>query len=183
MRVRAAYISSLGTTTILVGASLFMLTVVSAIVGFRAWPGTVSGSGVQSVPLDPVAPLIRSASLARYTTAHEAARVKRAAAATHRRASTAGLVKAPSGRADVRGVGRAPVPLSPMVSSPRTVAPVGPTRPSPPVPDKQDDPPLPPAPDAVPDIPVSAPDAGAGGPDLTGLAGMLLSSAPPPPAR
>jgi hypothetical protein len=185
MRARAAYISSLGTTTILVGASLLMLTVVSAIVGFRGWPGMVSGSGVEAVPLSPASPPARSASFVRTSPVHKAARVTRATAATRRRASTAGLVKVPSGRApNVPGLGMAPVPVSPMASSPvpRTIAPVPPTRPPHPVSDNRDNTPdLPPAPNPG-QFPISAPDAG-GSDQVTGLAGMLLSSAPPPAAR
>jgi hypothetical protein len=184
MRVRAAYISSLGTTTILVGASLLMLTVVSAIVGFRGWPGMVSGSGVEAVPLSPSSPSARFASLVRNSPAHsKVVRVKRATGATHRRASTAGLVKVPSGRSPgAPRLGMAPVPVSPMASSPvpRTIAPVPPTRPQRPG-THEDQSPLPPAPDPG-QIPISAPDAG-GSDQVTGLAGMLLPSAPPPPAR
>src|SRR5207237_977628 len=51
MRARAAYISSLGTTGILVSSALFMLTMVSALVAFRGWPGVTPGGGVQAVPL------------------------------------------------------------------------------------------------------------------------------------
>jgi hypothetical protein len=50
MRARAAYISSLGTTGILVAAALMMLALVSALVGFRGWPGGTSDS-IASVPI------------------------------------------------------------------------------------------------------------------------------------
>src|SRR3954463_12019313 len=53
MRARFAYISSLGTTAILVAAALLMLAVVSAIVAFRGWPGQASSGGVQTIPLAP----------------------------------------------------------------------------------------------------------------------------------
>ena len=45
MRVRVAYISSLGTTAILVAAALLMLAVVGAIVGVPGWPGGANGAG------------------------------------------------------------------------------------------------------------------------------------------
>jgi hypothetical protein len=53
MRARVAYISSLGTTAILVAAALLMLAVVSAIVAFRGWPGNATGAPVQTVALAP----------------------------------------------------------------------------------------------------------------------------------
>jgi hypothetical protein len=58
MRARVAYISSLGTTAILVAAALLMLAVVGAIVTFRGWPGAANAEGVQSVPL--TSPLTRA---------------------------------------------------------------------------------------------------------------------------
>jgi hypothetical protein len=51
MRARVAYISSLGTTAILVAAALLMLALVNAIVAFRAWPESADAAGVQQVPL------------------------------------------------------------------------------------------------------------------------------------
>ena len=51
MRARFAYISSLGTTAILVAAALLMLAVVGALVAFRGWPGSANGAVVQPVPL------------------------------------------------------------------------------------------------------------------------------------
>src|SRR3954463_14846281 len=51
MRARVAYISSLGTTAILVAAALLMLAVVGALVAFRGWPGSANGAVVQPVPL------------------------------------------------------------------------------------------------------------------------------------
>ena len=53
MRARVAYISSLGTTAILVAAALLMLAVVGAIVAFKGWPGAANADGVRSVPLPP----------------------------------------------------------------------------------------------------------------------------------
>jgi hypothetical protein len=96
MRARVAYISSLGTTAILVAAALLMLAVVGAIVAFRGWPGAANGADVQSVPL--TSPLTRaSATLVATRTSHGGRGVVRAAgvAATKgaARLSTVGLVK------------------------------------------------------------------------------------------
>jgi hypothetical protein len=51
MRARAAVIPTLGTTGILLAASLLMLALVSALVAFRGWPGG-TGDSVASVPVD-----------------------------------------------------------------------------------------------------------------------------------
>jgi hypothetical protein len=95
MRVRVAYISSLGTTAILLAAALTLLTVVGAIVAFRGWPEGAGGSGVQSVPLAPGTSPAPAAVVRRSpATRSKAAGVRKAAAhhaAAH--ASTAGLVK------------------------------------------------------------------------------------------
>src|SRR5690349_1222888 len=120
MRARVAYISSLGTTAILVAAALMLLAVVSAIVAFRGWPGSATGSaGVQSVPLAPngaarQAALVRRNPKARgveRSTPHRAVR----AARSHRPASTAGLVKDHAGGPRVvPGVVMEPVSATPM---------------------------------------------------------------------
>jgi hypothetical protein len=94
MRARVAYISSLGTTAILVAAALLMLAVVGAIVAFRGWPGAANGAEVQPVPL--TSPLTRaSATLVAGRAGHGARALVRAgsATATGRSLSTAGLVK------------------------------------------------------------------------------------------
>jgi hypothetical protein len=97
MRARVAYISSLGTTAILVAAALLMLAVVSAIVAFRGWPGAANADGVQSVPLTPG--FTRASASLVVTHVHRANGVVRsgtrtvAARTPTRRLSTAGLVK------------------------------------------------------------------------------------------
>jgi hypothetical protein len=95
MRARAAYISSLGTTGILVAAALLMLALVSALVAFRGWPGGMADS-IASVPVaraaeTPVAlTQVRAAKTPRVTVhAVRAAHTTRPAV----RVSTAGLVK------------------------------------------------------------------------------------------
>src|SRR3954470_6700182 len=99
MRARPAYISSLGTTAILVAAALLMLAVVSAIVAFRGSPGSATGDGgVQSVPLAAHGGAERAALVRREAPpvrGVERSKTQRTARAVTRHAtpSTAGLVK------------------------------------------------------------------------------------------
>jgi hypothetical protein len=186
MRARAAYISSFGTTTILVGAALLMLAVGSAIVAYKGWPGSVSGSSVESVslapPAHPAAALLRAAPAGRLT------RAKAPGAARARRpVSAAGLVKLP------RAARGSVVPGLVMVPAGGTmglVSPIGATYPGPsrppvkPLPPQRPDSPGPPGPATVP---VSVPDPG--GPPLPTapdqiavMVGDALASAPPVPA-
>src|SRR4051794_18730260 len=39
MRANRAYLASLGTTTVMVGAAILLLAVVSTLVAFNGWPG------------------------------------------------------------------------------------------------------------------------------------------------
>jgi hypothetical protein len=93
MRARVAYISSLGTTAILVAAALLMLAVVGAIVAFKGWPGAANADGVRSVPLPPS--FTRAS--ATLVAAHRRAGVVRSGAVAARtggrKLSTVGLVK------------------------------------------------------------------------------------------
>jgi hypothetical protein len=95
MRARAAYISSLGTTAILVAAALLMLVVVGAIVAFKGWPGAANGGGVQPIPL--TSPLTRVSATLVVTRpdrlARAVVRTRPVATTTARTLSTAGLVK------------------------------------------------------------------------------------------
>src|SRR4051812_46824138 len=131
MRARPAYISSLGTTAILVAAALMMLAVVSAIVAFRGWPGSATGDGgVQSVPLAPrggaeraalvrrEAPPVRG--VQRSKTQQRSAR----AVTKHASPSTAGLVKS-----DARGPRVVPgLVMEPAVAAPMQAQPTRPGR-------------------------------------------------------
>ena len=57
MRATKAYIASLGTTGVLLGASILMLAVVSAVVAFNRWPSGTVSTRVQTLTLeDPAAP-------------------------------------------------------------------------------------------------------------------------------
>src|SRR5919197_1908869 len=51
MRASRAYIASLGTTGVLVGSSILLLFVVSAIVAFRGWPGSGPGGDLGKLSL------------------------------------------------------------------------------------------------------------------------------------
>src|SRR3954447_7665301 len=111
MRARIAYISSLGTTAILVAAALLMLAVVGALVAFRGWPGSANGAVVQPVPLAPGARVARAVIARPAASAKHVVRVRSfaALAATKARASTAGLVKRPH-HAVVPGIVMEPTP-------------------------------------------------------------------------
>jgi hypothetical protein len=191
MRARAAYISSLGTTTILVCAALLLLAVGSALVAFRGWPGGANGTGVQRVTLpSKVSPrfataLVRASAVTRLVRAQ---RPKAGAA----RLSTAGLVKVPPGTGPVvNGVVIGPGSSGVSVSSPpgaRYPAPNGSPFQAPPptgrYPSYPTSPPVDPG-VTVP-LPVPAPHVGVVPPSapaaVTAVATSVLSSAPPPPA-
>jgi hypothetical protein len=51
MKASRAYIASLGTTGVLVGSSILLLFVVSAIVAFRGWPGGGPGGDLGNLSL------------------------------------------------------------------------------------------------------------------------------------
>src|SRR3954454_23570639 len=99
MRARFAYITSLGTTAILVAAALLMLGVVGAIVTFHGWPGSAAGKGVRALPLAPNGPTERVA-LVRHPKVTHATTLSRSArgiTSLARRAATRGLVKQTTG--------------------------------------------------------------------------------------
>jgi hypothetical protein len=187
MRVRVAYISSLGTTAILVAAALTLLTVVGAIVAFKGWPGSAEGSGVQSVPLAPASPPSRAALVRHTAVAHHV--VRKAPAHASRRGSTAGLVKAAgAGKQIAPGLIMVPAHAAPpMAAHPLGGAPT-PHYPAPvstPTATPRDVPSGGPGP--VPDtgtglsLPALDPSAPPPPDPVTTLAGGLLSGGPPPP--
>src|SRR3954470_11040442 len=123
MRARFAYISSLGTTAILVAAALLMLAVVSAIVAYRGWPGDSGNTGgVQSVPLKPGGASKRVAIVRRISVARGVERSGTANRVTsNARVSTAGLVKAQAtGPRTVPGLVMVPVASAPMAPQPNS---------------------------------------------------------------
>jgi hypothetical protein len=189
MRARAAYISSLGTTTILVCAALLLLAVGSALVAFRGWPGGADGRGVQRVVLTPngspraATEFVRAAAITRLARAQ---RPNTSAASL----STAGLVKVPPGTgpgAVVQGIVVGPGgPGAGSVSSPQGASYPPPTRSpfqAPPPSGRDPGPTAPPVgygvPVPVPNVSVSPPSAPAA---VTNVAATVLSSAPPPPS-
>lgn len=96
MRATKAYIASLGTTGVLLAASILMLAVVSAVVAFDRWPGGHVDGPVQTLVLNEKAAPIRvsahSSALSLTPTAH----VSGGAVALVPRARTGGTVPAPA---------------------------------------------------------------------------------------
>jgi hypothetical protein len=85
MKATKAYIASLGTTGVLLGASLLMLAVVSAVVAFDRWPNGNVSTRVQTLVLtDKPAPISVSA---RVVTSRPAAAARTGSAATRSAAS------------------------------------------------------------------------------------------------
>jgi hypothetical protein len=189
MRARAAYISSLGTTTILVCAALLLLAVGSALVAFRGWPGGADATGVQRVTLTPNGLPRAATEFVRAAAVTRVARAQRQGASAAR-LSNAGLVKVPAGTGTgvvVHGIviGPGSAGVGP-VSSPPGASYPPPTR-SPfqaPPPNGPYYPTRPPVDPGV-TLPVPAPDVGAvpsAPATVTAVAGGVLSSAPPPPS-
>ena len=175
MRARAAYISSLGTTGILVSSALFMLTMVSALVAFRGWPGMTPGGGVQAVPLQsshssPLVSVGRPTPPRVVRAAAPAAVSKSGAAAASiaRNTSTAGLVKQVPARGPATAGGAPPMTPAP------TGGHTGPTHPPTKPPPPQPGPPAlpdPPSPQQTLPIPTSPPDPNSTVSTVNGLLG------------
>lgn len=132
MRARFAYITSLGTTAILVAAALLMLGVVGAIVAFHGWPGSAAGKGVRALPLAPAGPNARVALVrrAKVTNATKLTRSSKGITALARRASTRGLVKTTAPRSPiVAGIVMVPVrtTITNPAITPEPTQPVGPS--------------------------------------------------------
>ena len=93
MKATKAYIASLGTTGVLLGASLLMLAVVSAVVAFDRWPNGHVSARVQTLMLN-----------------DEPSRISVSAQATGASATTPATARAPgTTRAAPRATGRAPL--------------------------------------------------------------------------
>jgi hypothetical protein len=157
MQARAAYIRSLGTTSILVAAALLMLGLVGALVGFHGWPEGAVGETVPSVPAQPVPQRIQTLVRAVRTPV-----LARKARLVGDRGATAGLVK------------QVPVSSSQPIGYPVAVVP-GEVAPAAPAPHASAEARPSPAIAAGP-IPPTDPQA------IQVLVGQLLGSAPPPPA-
>ena len=170
MRARTAYISCIGTTTILVAASLLMLGLVSALVAFHGWPDGAVGQTVPSValqsPAQPVLRLVRNSSRTPYR------RVLAGGRALGSRTATVGLVKDVPVRVPL-AVG-VPVAVSPgHVSAPKPQQPHG-AQPGNPHQPSQPQSPLPPQVIEPPPPPTQA--------DVEALVQALMSAVQPPPA-
>src|SRR5947207_15354075 len=59
VRASRAYITSLGTTGVLIASSILMLAVVSTIVAFRGWPGDDIVNGLGSLRVGDDQPTLR----------------------------------------------------------------------------------------------------------------------------
>jgi hypothetical protein len=190
MRARFAYISSLGTTAILVAAALLMLAVVSAIVAFRGWPGQASTGGVQTVPLAPGGAAERVALVRRPATSRglERRTARPSARAVRRFVSTARLGRAKAGGPRVvPGLVMEPVASAPMRpegtgggAGPTQTAPTAATAPQRAVPDQSQGP-VPGSGGGI-TVPLPLPAGQAPSADqVTAMVDTLLAGAPPPP--
>jgi translation initiation factor IF-2 len=135
MRATKAYIASLGTTGVLLAASLLMLAVVSAVVAFDRWPGAGVTTRVPTLVLTdrPAAIRVGAHSLAPAVT--PAARRAATGVAAPRRAAT---VAPTVGVRPLTGTTRPAAPAAP--AAPAPAAPALPK--APPVPSPQDIPQL-----------------------------------------
>jgi hypothetical protein len=163
MRARAAYIRSLGTTSILVVAAILMLGVVGALVGFHGWPEGAVGDTVPSVPLKPAPQPVLSA----VRDVREAPNVTRGARLLGDRTATVGLVK------------EVPVSSPRQIGHPEAYVPgqVAPTPAAQPPAAPANNPDVPP--EAVPPTPPIGPPADAQ--QLQTLVTQLLGTVPLPP--
>jgi hypothetical protein len=177
MRARAAYISSLGTTGILVSSALMMLTMVSALVAFRGWPDNSPGGGVQAIPLQSphpsalvsVAHPVTHSRVVR-TTPLATKQIAAAAASIGRTASTARLRKDVPARGPAI-VGDAPAMRPAPTASQGSPGHAGGSKQPPPA---QDGPPIPTDPPSAPQTlpaPPSPPDPRSTVGSVTGLLG------------
>jgi hypothetical protein len=78
MKATKAYIASLGTTGVLLAASILMLAVVSAVVAFDRWPGANVQAPLQTLVLTDKAPPIRVSATSTAPSATRASRTARA---------------------------------------------------------------------------------------------------------
>jgi hypothetical protein len=121
VRATKAYIASLGTTGVLLAASILMLAVVSAVVAFDAWPGTTVAAPPHTLVLaDRPAP-IRVTTHSTAPPATPAAR-RAAAAAVTRRATAAPPAGVRTGSGPRAGINPTPPPRTPIAAVPAPVA-------------------------------------------------------------
>jgi hypothetical protein len=127
MKATKAYIASLGTTGVLLAASILMLAVVSAVVAFDRWPGSHVSAPVQTLLLTEKAAPIRVSATSTGSPATAARTPSRVAAAAPRVRTGAGDV---GGQRVVGGI-RPPAATTPAHATPaapqdvtKTLAPV-----------------------------------------------------------
>jgi hypothetical protein len=199
MRARIAYITSLGTTAILVAAALLMLAVVGAIVAFHGWPGSAAGKGVQALPLAPSGPNAQVALVRRAKVVHatKLSRSSKGITSLARQASTRGLVKeaAPPRSPLVAGIVMVPVRTDTAHSTitPAPTMPVGTT--SVLTPNRRVPPTEPSGPGSVPyptvplpglaeiPIPVPAPATPVDPGEVAGTVAQMVPPLPEPPVK
>src|SRR5438045_7217666 len=91
MKATKAYIASLGTTGVLLAASILMLAVVSAVVAFDRWPGAGAQAPVKTLVLADTPAAIRVGTHSTAPSATAAARNATLAALGRPRVTTAPL--------------------------------------------------------------------------------------------
>jgi len=144
MKATKAYIASLGTTGVLLAASILMLAVVSAVVAFDAWPGSHVSTPAQTLLLTDKAAPIRVSANATGPSATSATRAasRVGAAVPHVRIGSGNVlgervgVRTPAATAPAKGTPAVPTdvtktlqpvqdtttPIFDAVSNPRTTA-------------------------------------------------------------
>ena len=174
MRTRAAYISSVGTTSILVAAALLMLAMVSALVAFEHWPGGTSGDAVTSVSLSPPAQQVKGVRAVRKATPVPGRKLVAVARRIGGRTATVGIVK------NVTVRGPAVIGLVKQPSGSTNASQPPPHEAPPPQPPERIQPPAT-VPQQPPDTgtPVTLPTAS----DVQGVVGGVVGAAPPPPGQ
>ncbi|MEA2397585.1 MAG: hypothetical protein QOK25_1141 [Thermoleophilaceae bacterium] len=115
MNVNRVTLGALGTTGVLLAASLTMLAMVSALVTFNGWPRGVGATSVNSVPVEraPAPRLVRAVR-------HAPGSAARRAAARRTGAQARATGPGSAGRIGARGAGGAPSsPIGPTPRVPR----------------------------------------------------------------
>jgi hypothetical protein len=166
MKATKAYIASLGTTGVLLAASILMLAVVSAVVAFDRWPGGQVAAPVKTLVLtDKAAPIRVSARAAAPSATRAARSAPRTAAAVPRAprntATTGERVGTPGGSAPA-------TPARPVTAAPPAIV-------KPPV----DVPPAPPIFDTISNPGTTASQVADGTQAVTDTAGVSVGRVSP----
>src|SRR4051812_33652901 len=121
MRATKAYIASLGTTGVLLGASILMLAVVSAVVAFDRWPNGHVSTRVETLVLKDSPTPIRVGAAASAAAARAAAGAAAAAVARPGAGAPAAHLVAPTVAGERLSGGRTPAGTSPTAPKHPTV--------------------------------------------------------------